>query len=285
MTNRQENFILLMYVLLREVSKSDGNIDLEESNYMDDLLRRLGAEDINPYKEKAKNIDIDSEYFLQIINDLTDKEAMLALNHMVSVANTDENITKEELRKIMILTKSTLKFQNFEDLKIFLEFEALFDKNQLSIVDDIEREFNTNEDALADKIFEGCEQRNPTFHKWVMNITQDYLENNKDDPMEIWEIIKNEFSEDFFKDDDTIRDFFENPNKNDVLAIMSGKTLVIRYLLVECETLADFLNALEAANFTKNFKKLELYYSIVELCRKFYGEDQSDFFDNQIKNL
>lgn len=163
MTNRQENFILLMYVLLREVSKSDGSIDLEESNYMDDLLRRLGAEDINPYKEKAKNIDIDSEYFLQIINDLTDKEAMLALNHMVSVANTDENITKEELRKIMILTKSTLKFQNFEDLKIFLEFEALFDKNQLSIVDDIEREFNTNEDALADKIFEGCEQRNPTF--------------------------------------------------------------------------------------------------------------------------
>ena len=34
MTNRQENFILLMYVLLREVSKSDGSIDLEESNYI-----------------------------------------------------------------------------------------------------------------------------------------------------------------------------------------------------------------------------------------------------------
>ena len=36
MTNRQENFILLMYVIMREVSKSDGKVDLLESNYMDD---------------------------------------------------------------------------------------------------------------------------------------------------------------------------------------------------------------------------------------------------------
>ena len=285
MTNRQENFILLMYVIMREVSKSDGKVDLLESNYMDDLLVRLGAEDINVYKEKANELDINSEELNQIINELTDKEALLVLSHMVSVANTDENITKNELKQIMLITKSILGFENFKDLKFFLEADALFEEDQLLMVDEIEEEIGKNEDKFADKIFEGCEQRNPTFHKWVLNIVEDYIDNRKNDPMELWEVIKNEFSEDFFKDDETIKDFFESKDKDEVTSLMFGKSMVMQYLLIECETLANFLDYLEGGNLMKNFKKIELYYSVVELCRKFYGEEQSQFFDNQTRNI
>ena len=147
------------------------------------------------------------------------------------------------------------------------------------------KEEDFSEDKIADTIFGGCEQRNPTFHKWVMTITENYLKSENQDPMDIWKIITNEFSENFFKDDDTIRDFFENPNKkDDAFALMTARGLVMRYLVIECEALAHFLNEIENKNMKTNFKKIELYYSVVELCRKFYGEEQEEFFDNQTRN-
>lgn len=140
---------------------------------------------------------------------------------------------------------------------------------------------NFSEDKIADTIFKGCEERNPTFHKWVMKVTENYLKSNNQDPMDLWDIITNEFSENFFKDDDSIRDWFEKSNKeDDKLALMSARSLVMQYLLVECETLAHFLDEIENKNMETNFEKIELYYSVVELCRKYYGEDQQEFFDN-----
>ena len=44
------------------------------------------------------------------------------------------------------------------------------------------------------------------------------------------------------------------------------------------------LSKIENKNMKTNFKKIELYYSVVELCRKFYGEEQEEFFDNQTRD-
>ena len=78
---------------------------------------------------------------------------------------------------------------------------------------------------------------------------------------------------------------FENPNKkDDAFALMTARGLVMRYLVIECEALAHFLNEIENKNMKTNFKKIELYYSVVELCRKFYGEEQEEFFDNQTRD-
>jgi len=178
--------------------------------------------------------------------------------------------------------KDENKEENSEELR---EMQDALEKGDLAqlLVDkamgslNIDWDSVSREDKIAVAIFGGCEERNPTFHKWVMKITEDYLKSKNKDPMDIWKIITNEFSADFFKDDDSIRDYLENPNKkDDAFAIMTAKGLVMQYLLIECETLANFLNEIEDKNLKTNFEKIELYYSIVELCRKFYSEDQSN---------
>ena len=101
---------------------------------------------------------------------------------------------------------------------------------------------NFSEDKIADTIFKGCEERNPTFHKWVMKVTENYLKSNNQDPMDLWEIITNEFSENFFKDDDSIRDWFEKSNKED-----DKLALMLSLDSSQCEFLSDqvFLDAVE----------------------------------------